>query len=219
MDSSDYRKTLIQNYPSTSYFLDKEKWIPPLFSEVVPLSSEAFQSMERVIKALFSLKQDPEYLKNLFEESPSSIKHESQKDSVLMAYDFHIDQGGLPRLIEVNTNASGFLLVNSFYQFQKLNYQKSLESLKNSFEEEWRSYNSMNGRQLKPKKVVLIDKNPTEKKMFIEFLMYKDFFKSMGWPLEICDSSSLTINEEGFLVNAKKERVDFIYNRSSRFLF
>ena len=54
--------------------------------------------------------------------------------------------------------------------------------------------------------MLLIDENPFEQKMALEFFMYKDFFQSMGWPLDICDSRALT-------------KADFIYNRCVDFYF
>ena len=49
--------------------------------------------------------------------------------------------------------------------------------------------------------------------------MYKDFFKSMGWELEILDSHDLLTDEKAFLYTPKKEKIDFIYNRTIDFYF
>ena len=187
------------------------------FSEPVSLSLEAYKQIEKVVKVLFQLKNNKDYQKSF-----SSVVHQTafknqKQDSVLMAYDFHLEKE-IPRLIEVNTNASSFLLSNSLYQFQNLEYKKAREDLKKSFQSEWKKFNQ-DQENPAPKKSVLIDENPLEQKMAIEFFMYKDFFQSMGWSFEICDSHSLKIDEKGFLYTPKGDKIDFIYNRSTDFYF
>ena len=132
-----------------------------------------------------------------------------------MAYDFHLHDNTV-KLIEINTNASAFLLVNSFYQIKNLEYKKSLEKLKSSFQNEW---NIFNNKKVNPKKVVLIDKEPLKQKMVLEFFMYKDFFQSMGWDMEILDSKDIKTDNKYQLYTPKDEKIDFIYNRSTDFYF
>ena len=141
---------------------------------------------------------------------------ESKKqDSVLMAYDFHLT-GDTVKLIEINTNASAFLLVNSLYQIKNLNHKKALEDLIYSFQQEW---NIFNNKTAKPNKIVLIDENPLSQKMVLEFFMYKDLFKSLGWDMEILDSKKIKTDNNYYLYTPKGEKIDFIYNRSTDFYF
>lgn len=262
MDLSSYKSFLKKEYPSAYGFLKQHLWSPVFFSESVPLSAEAYQQMKSIVRSLFHLKNREDYQKSLSIEVPSFALKKQKQDSILMAYDFHLD-GNIPKLIEVNTNASGFLLVNSFYQFKNLSYKEEKESLKKSFQFEWEKFkkgkegkrsditerqltdtnntenkkfieleaNTKNNESKKndkkeenkkitsPQKVVLIDEDPLNQKMAIEFFMYKDFFQSMGWPFEICDSQSIKIDDKGFLYTSKGDKVDFVYNRSTDFYF
>ena len=118
-----------------------------------------------------------------------------------------------PYLIEINTNASGFLLTNSFYQFKNKSYESALESLYQSFLSEWKK----SGRSEDFKKIILLDEKPMEQKMALEFFMFKDFFKKRGVDLKIKDPGDLKY-EGGFLF-CDKEKVDFIYNRTTDFYF
>ena len=174
------------------------------------------------MKSLFQLKKLEDYQKHLDTKAPQTALKNQNQDSVLMAYDFHIDHHGQPKLIEVNTNASGFLLVNSLYQFQNLPYKKAKEDLQKSFQAEWKKFIASGKevtKETSPQKVILIDESLLSQKMAVEFYMYKDFFQSMGWPFEICESQSLTTDDEGNLYTTHKEKVDFIYNRSTDFYF
>lgn len=213
----DYHRFLSQEYPSTHSFLHRQRL--PLFPEEVSLSQEAFQSMKQVVSTLFALKQDPDYWKAVGSEAPSNINKNHFQDSVLMAYDFHLDQEGRPRLIEVNTNASGFLLTNAFYQYRGMPYQESLNLLKDSFQKEWFKFqkNQKNNKKT-PHKVVLMDQDISQQKMFVEFFMFKDFFKTFDWPLEICEMASLSFKDFQLLTD-QGEKIDFIYNRSTDFYF
>lgn len=217
MDFSAYKNFLKKEYPSTSEILENNSLKIPLFSETVYLPSSAFQQMKKVIQLLFQLRSRSDYKKNLSIGTIETALKEQKQDSVLMAYDFHL-QDEIPKLIEVNTNASSFLLANSFYQFKDLPYEQAKEDLKQSFQSEWEKFKG-DKTNPKPQKVVLIDEEPLKQKMMIEFFMYKDFFQSMDWSFEIQDSQSLKIDDKGFLYTPKGDKIDFIYNRSTDFYF
>ena len=232
MDFLSYKNFLKDEYPSAYDFLQSHSWKSSFFPESVALSSKAYQKMEKVIQSLFLLKNKKDYLNSPSIKTPETALKSQSQNSVLMAYDFHIEKE-TPKLIEVNTNASGFLLVNSLYQFQNLPYKKAKEDLKKSFQSEWEKFNEDNKNYLErgsqadqknravqtPQKVILIDEDPLDQKMTLEFFMYKDFFQSMDWPFEICDSRSLKTDDKGNLCASKGKRVDFIYNRSTDFYF
>ena len=114
-----YKSFLKKEYPQTYNFLQTNLWNPVFFPEPVPLSSKAYQQMKTVVQALFQLKNTEEYQQSLLQKAPETALKQQKMDSVLMAYDFHIDPKGVPKLIEVNTNASAFLLVNSFFPISK----------------------------------------------------------------------------------------------------
>ena len=231
MGFSSYKDFLLESYPSTAGHLKKaageSAWggASAAPSKPVSLSPPAINGMEKTVQALFQLKRKRDYLDFLFREnSPPAAAAgmgERPQDSVLMGYDFHIDSQGLPRLIEVNTNASGFLIVNSLRQFQGLPFQKALDSLKKSFQREWEKFQAeKKGKILaEPKKICLIDEKPLEQKMALEFFMYKDFFESMGWDFALCDSASLRRDQRGRLLTERGEEADFIYNRCTDFYF
>lgn len=222
MKTSTYPDFLKQTYPSAYQFAKSSSWTPPVFSQPVSLSLKAYQEIKLTIKSLFQLKKREDYQQSLNKKAPKTALKNQKHDSVLMAYDFHIDQHDQPKLIEVNTNASGFLLVNSLYQFQNLSYKKAREDLKNSFQTEWRKFINKEEKvkeENSPQKTVLIDDHLFSQKMAVEFYMYKDFFQSMAWPFEVCEAQSLTVNDKGELYTSHKEKVDFIYNRSTDFYF
>ena len=249
MNLEFYKDFLKTNYPQTFQFLNQTQWTPLFFNESIELSVSIYQQIEKTVQSLYQLKNNTAYQKKLLYQYKLNSKkanhskgrlnsrsHENRtfqknhnnktkqmplglesknQDSILMAYDFHLS-GSAAKLIEVNTNASAFLLVNSFYQIKNLNYKQALEALRHSFQQEWIKFNT---KKKRPKKIVLIDEKPFNQKMIIEFFMYKDFFKSMEWDMEILDSNQLKTDEKHFLYTPKDEKIDFIYNRSTDFYF
>ena len=187
----------------------------PFSQETVFLSQKNWQSIQEVVKTFYQLKEDPLYQKAVLKNMPESVKNPNQHNSPLMAYDFHIQEKDNVKLIEINTNAAAFLLANLLYQSSSKEFESSLKALKKSFLEEWKLFNP----HKKTPKIVLIDEGIEKQKMQLEFFMYQDFFKSMGWDLEILESKSLSIDEEAFLYTPHQEKIDFIYNRTTDFYF
>lgn len=121
-----------------------------------------------------------------------------------MAYDFHTTEDGRCFLVEINTNAAGFLL-SSVMEMVHLGVSaetyRPLKDLQDSFTNELR----LSGRDpTGPIRVAICDDAVLEQKMYPEFLMYRDWFKRFGWNAEIVETKDLP-------------PTDFVYNRSTDF--
>lgn len=218
---SQYERWVVARYPEVRSFLPKTRWKSIVFPEIVAVPSSLFSRMARVVSAVDSLKSDKSYLDFLRSRLEPVVRLPHFQDSVLMAYDFHLDSSKTPRLIEVNTNGAGFLIANAVYEAHGISGKKSLEDLIQSFQAEWRVFQKKRGASpdSPPRKAVLMDENPFQQKMLLEFLMYKELFHSLGWPADIHDSADLKEDSGGVLVDGKGQTVDFIYNRSTDFYF
>jgi hypothetical protein len=176
------------------------------------------QNCERAIRALYSVSRRPEYL-NKLESVPGVSDHPTRHRSVLMAYDFHTDPDGNCSLVEVNTNAAGFMLASlmemTHAQTKYADY-KPLKDLRASFENELTLWSSgAKGAGSKPS-VAIADEEIEQQKMYAEFLMYQDWFREGGWNAELCDSKAFTLNGSRLATGAGTE-VDFVYNRMTDF--
>ncbi len=131
--------------------------------------------------------------------TPKFLSNKSRNDSVLNCYDFHYSDSKL-KLIEVNTNASGFLITNILEEEAlALKYE---EDILNAFVESFGE---------KPKKVYINDEDPDLEKMKVEFFMYQDFFKRNGIEAEIIKTKELST-----IIEESKGKV-FCYNRDCDF--
>lgn len=218
---SQYQKLILDRYPETQPFFDANPWKHAVFPEVISVSSDLLEQMTQVVESVYRLKSEKEYLDFLKSRIRENVKIPHPQDSVLMAYDFHRDSSDNLRLIEVNTNAAGFLIANAVYQVHGMDYQKARKDLIQSFRDEWGIFQKERGEcpETSPFRTALVDEKPFQQKMLLEFFMYKGLFHFMSWPADIYDPSDLKEDSEGFLTDVKGRRVDFIYNRSTDFYF
>lgn len=117
--------------------------------------------------------------------------------SISNSLDFHYSAGEL-KIIEANTNASGYILSNLLLEKEEsvLNYEKKLlQSFLNKLPDHY------------PKKIYIADEKPSEENMYAEFLMYQDFFKRGGLDSEIIKTEELRSLTPPF----------FVYNRDNDF--
>lgn len=202
------------DFPKTFKLLDrgalKVDWKHLLSPFEVSISKESHQKMVRAVKELFELSRTSEYKNPI--KAPLDLNSVSNY-SVLMSYDFHSSSDGKAKLIEVNTNASGFLIAclglagthkESVYELPQVG------RLKAAFLSEAGADGKLN--------VAIVDDDIESQKMKIEFHLYKELFETWGWTAEICEASELVI-EGGKVLTPQGTALDLIYNRSTDFYF
>lgn len=200
-----------QQWPSTkTHEVDLKYLIAPLD---IQLPKIVFERAQKAVQALSNLPKNAAYYNHVangegtefFKNVTAPLK---KQNSILMAYDFHCDLEGNIGLIEINTNASGFLLAALTQQAHEIKTaEASIEKLKAAFLKEW--YLAKDRTALKS--IRIIDDNLSEQKMFIEFLMYKDWFEQQGLLTEVIEARA-EMPEDQF-------DSTLIYNRTTDFLF
>ena len=194
-------------YPSTTPLFKSSshilKSISP-FQIKIPFSS--LLKIQQIIPLIYSWSRHNTFKNNI---GQAPIKNHS----VLMGYDFHLDSQLKPKLIEINTNASGFLIVDLVQKTHGIS-SPALNLLKESFFEEWSLFSSQ-----KNPHVAIVDSNIQNQKMNFEFTMYKDLIQSWGWTCEIVDAQDIQCDSNNYLFSPSKKRIDFVYNRLTDFYF
>ncbi len=169
----------------------------------VKLKRNVRETCERAIRALYAVSRRPQY-SALLENVPGVSDNPTRQHSVLMAYDFHTHADGTCALVEVNTNAAGFMLASLMEMTHKgeptLKHPPLVE-LEKAFKNEI----SLWGKAGAQVNAAVIDEDLEQQKMFAEFLMYQDWFKSFGWNADLVDSKEFTGAQ------------NFVYNRMTDF--
>jgi len=158
------------------------------------------------IAAFFRLRENTSYLKSYQSDIEALGLKDPGNKSICMSYDFHVNEQGHLKLIEVNTNASFLALGYEMYKSKKTPLpvaDYSYEELRQNIETELQ----LNGRTGPLKNIAIIDETPEQQRLYIEFLVYRELFAQWGWNPQILDYKS--INPAQF---------DFIYNRYTDFL-
>lgn len=217
--------THFQNlYPEVIPASELESKISPLVStQVIRLPTKVLRDVEQTARDLFRASRTPKQIERVSDyilatETPDEAQKQieildfkTKQLSILMAYDFHYDDAtGLLSLIEINTNASGFLFSDLMYRATGLKWASGLdprESLLQAIEKEWAAFGGSGSR---PKTLAIIDEGPDQQKMFVEFLMYDSLFKQNGFKSEIFDIPKFP---------ALSGEYDFVYNRFNDFTF
>jgi hypothetical protein len=207
---------LESRYPKTASSLDlKERLSPHIFCpDVISLPASFKSQAEEIVKAFWALRNLPLRTSRLEAMAPPVIA--PGNSSILMSYDFHTDDQGQLRLIEINTNASMGLMVHSMHElwnepnaFSPDFGQEIVASIRREFHSAYPG-----GRKLQ--RAVIIDETPDRQRMFPEFHMYRELLESEGIETFIADSKELRLVGDELQLPSG-ERVDFVYNRDTDF--
>lgn len=216
-------QTLTQIYPAVAKKFERDQLresIAPLISKfAIDFPKEKLKVVQETIKTLFAEAHKPDYIQEKIrhyeargqKKEVQILQHSINNFSILMAYDFHYEPvTGQLSLIEINTNASGFLFSDLVYQAHGTRFanpsspKTPLDLLFESIKKEA----ELSGLQ-QLKKIAIIDASPEQQKMYLEFLLYQDFFERMGLDCQI-----INLNDSNYNLD-----FDFIYNRHTDFTF
>ncbi len=213
----EFQDRLHAQYPSTA-----QAPLPPVSPFVVPLPAPAFHKIKSLVQTLYKMARRKSYQQLVKTDQDCYLKGPLPDSSLLMSYDFHMDDKSHPKLIEVNTHASGYLVSELVDQVHFSRHKgpqpktdTALAHLKQSFEEEWKSFS---GTSSPPRQTRIVDHRIPQQKMYVEFLMFQDLLNHQWhWPSRLEEISELKLSPKGFLQDSRKEKTDMIYNRSTDF--
>ncbi len=126
-----------------------------------------------------------------------------KNEAVCTSFDFHVTSEDKIKLIEVNTNAAFLALGLELYKFHEIKTDFSSDALVDMFVQEAQTYNE------NLESVTIIDDNPSQQRMLVEFLLYQQIFEKYKIPCHIKDYKKIT--------ETSLNRKDFIYNRYTDF--
>jgi len=206
---SEYDTRLAIEYPSISKLSEPWQNRNIISPYRIPLPQRVIDSIAEAVDNIFRLSRKDSYREAVLSASVDReiLSSKAANLSVLMSYDFHLD-GEKPVLLEINTNASGYLIVEALYRMNEQSnpFPRAMDSLKRSFLEEFQRLGLKD-----PPHIAIIDEAPLEQKMFPEFLLYRSLFEKWGYTASIHDYNDLIFRESTLF--AGEEKIDFIYNR------
>lgn len=175
---------------------------------VLPLKKHILEQAQNIVRDLHTLSLNKTYKQAVL--SDKKWRHVQHTPSVLSSLDVHIDADDQLRIIEVNTNASLYLLSEQLYRHHQLKaFIDAKQKLKESFRH---AFNNQEGL------LVIADENLVQQGLQIDFYLFKNFFEQeLGVSCEVVDVEDLELM--GDQITYKQKTVDMVYNRYCDFYF
>ena len=185
---------------------------PHLFSDsVIDLPLAEFEALAGFIRAVTELVGLASYQTAIAERH--AWVSVSQPPGVCLGFDFHRTPDG-PKLIEINTNAGGSLLVTALNRAWGLLQQAAVaeQLLVDMFKAEWLAWDT--ARPLKT--IAIVDESPEQQYLYPEFVRWQKLFEAHGIQAMVCAPEALLCNSAGQL-SYQGIPIDLVYNRLTDF--
>ncbi len=182
---------------------------------ILPVDQRIVDEIQTFIRTIFEMRCKSEYLSALESTARELNIFDPGNNSILMSYDFHIDEQGTPKLIEVNTNSAFLAMGLEMYETHGLPPPIngfSINTIRENILNEVNQFESNNLKigSDKPLITAIVDQDPEAQRLFIEFILYQSHFINWGWESQILDVGSSELNVKNY---------SFIYNRCTDFYF
>jgi hypothetical protein len=197
---------------------------PHLFSDTaVYVSAPQVQAMTAIIEAIGRVTALPGYREAVLGWAPAIARHDPGTPGVFLAYDFHLTCDG-PKLIEINTNAGGGLLIAVLGRAQQaccrevetlLTGPQPGGSLPGGFVEMFRAEWRQARGDAALATIAIVDDDPRSQYLYPEFLLFQQLFSEHGIEAVIADPGTLR-RRDGRLWHGDLA-VDLVYNRLTDF--
>jgi len=226
VDRDALRRTLETNLGKSGAYSRLLKTHPNLLAESpVFLSRDQVDQMKKIIGSIQNVAALKTYQDLVLGWAPEISRRCHGLRGVFFGYDFHLTNDG-PKLIEINTNAGGALLILHVASAQQaccravekfvvgsLNLSTLEQELIAMFRKEL--HLQFPGRELR--RVAIVDENPSEQFLNAEIILFERMFEHHGVDAIVTDPNKLTLRHGELHANGRS--IDLVYNRLTDFYF
>ena len=224
VDQGALRQSLETHLGASGTFSRLQQTHPHLLADSpVFVSPGQIQQMKAVIDAINHVAGLERYQEKVLQWVPDIAATSPGPKGVFFGYDFHLTNDG-PKLIEVNTNAGGVLLLLHIASAQKaccsevenfVTGRLDAGDLELAFVDMFRSelHAQMPGNVLR--RVGIVDESPAEQYLGPEFILFQEMFARHGIDAVIADPGEFEIL--GSRLYAQGKDIDLVYNRLTDF--
>ncbi|WP_153109997.1 hypothetical protein [Propionivibrio limicola] len=195
---------------------------PHLFADTrVYVAQTHLDFMAGLIKAIGRVVALPAWQKRVLAYAPENARcFEPKAAGAFLGFDFHLGDDG-PRLIEINTNAGGGMLVARLLGAQQAccpSFDAACatrhgveESFAAMFFEEWRLERGNTPLNC----IAIVDESPEEQFLSPEFELFRQLFEAHGIATRVLSPSELEF--DGQFLRHDGQVIDLVYNRLTDF--
>ena len=187
------------------------------------VSHEHIDQMTAVIRAVDHVAGLEKYQDLALNWAPAIARTNHGPHGAFFGYDFHLTTDG-PKVIEVNTNAGGALLLLHVARAQQACCQAvenfvvgrfNITDLETEFINMFRRELALQSPHAQLRRVAIVDEHPAEQYLGPEFALFKQMFEEHGVDAVIAGPEELRQEGARLLVNG--DPVDLVYNRLTDF--
>jgi hypothetical protein len=187
------------------------------------VAREQIAAMQALIDAIEHVVSLASYRQTVLAWAPEIAAHAGASHGVFLGYDFHLTTDG-PRLIEVNTNAGGALLllhvaaaqqaccreVGDFFPGPR-GIDDTEQVFVDMFREEFRAQRPDDELTC----VAIVDEDPQAQYLRPEFELFREMFAGHGIAAVIADPRDFTLSDDRLITDGRT--VDLVYSRLTDF--
>lgn len=184
---------------------------PHLFSDVcVSVTAKDQLAMAEFVAAMEQVAAHPDYRAAVCSPDELPPRAWPKARSVCMGYDFHMTEEG-PKLIEINTNAGGLVLMGDLMNAWGQDGESVLRDALEMFLAEWQ----VERGDVPLKTIAIVDVDPLMQYLAPELERYRELFLAHGIDAVLVDPRDL-VWQEGALYFEDRV-IDLVYNRLTDF--
>ena len=224
VDRDALQGSLEERFGESGVWSRLEQSHPHLFADSpVFIADGQVAEMAAIIDAIERVASLESYRETVLDWAPDIARHDQGTLGAFFGYDFHLTNDG-PRLIEINTNAGGALLLLHLADAQQAcceaveNFvvgSTDLAGVERTFVDMFRN----EFRALEParslRRIAIVDADPEAQFLSPEFTLFRQVFNRHGIDAVVAGPEQLVL--DGSELHFDGRRIDLVYNRLTDF--
>lgn len=187
------------------------------------ISHDHVEQMKAIVEAIEQVVSLDSYRSEVLDWAPPIARDNSGAHGVFFGNDFHLTNDG-PRLIEINTNAGGALLLLQVASAQQaccnevenfVTGRVDTADLERTFVDMFRDEFHTRYPDRTLRRVAVVDESPDEQYLSPEFTLFKMMFQHHGIDAIVTGPEAFSLENGQLLVDERP--VDLVYNRLTDF--
>jgi hypothetical protein len=224
VDSHSLRDSLESRFAEPGAYARLRETHPHLLADSpVFIGRDQIAAMQEAIDAVERVVRLPRYNDAVLDQAPAIARMTEGPPGVFYGYDFHLTVDG-PRLIEINTNAGGALLLLHLSTAQQACCEavnqyivapNALEDLETRFVAMFRDELASMQPVRSLRRVAIVDESPEAQYLLPEFELFGNLFAAHDIDAVIAGPDEFTLS--GGDLQVRGSTVDLVYNRLTDF--
>ncbi len=224
VDHDRLQASLESRFGETGVWARLQESHPHLFADApVFIASEQLLAMQAIVDAIASVVSLDAFQRRALDWAPAIARHDQGTQGVFCGYDFHLTNDG-PRLIEINTNAGGAMLLLHLADAQQaccdavenlVVGRTDVTGVEDLFIDMFRHEHDAVTSEGILQRVAIVDEDPDQQFLSPEFRLFQQVFRRNGIDAIVAAPDRFVMSSGNLQVDGMD--IDLVYNRLTDF--